>query len=403
MKALVFESAQSPPVYEEVDDPTPKEGEVVVRLKAAALNHRDVFITQGLYPGIQLPAILGSDGCGVVEDGDAGWKGKAVVIDPGEGWGDDEAKQGPDYNILGMPRAGTFAEKVVVPATSLHERPAHLSDEGAAALPLAHLTAWRVMMTRAALKPGDKVLVTGIGGGVALAALQMASALGAKVWVTSSKQDKIDAAVKMGAEGGFLYTEERWGRTVRKTVGDGGVDVVVDGAGGDGFEQCVDALAPGGRIGVYGATCGRWPRLLPPRLFFKQASIVTSTMGSPREFAAMVDFVKKHRIDPVVAKVFPLAEGAEALSYLDSGAQQGKVVLRQGRYRVGEANSAFANGLAAVRVEDRWGYIDKQGRLAIPAVYAWAEPFHHDLARVYSDEALCYIDREGKQIWPRPD
>lgn len=327
MKALVIDTAQSPPVYKDVDDPTPKPGEAVVRLKAAALNHRDVFITQGQYPGIELPAILGSDGCGVVESGDPEWQGKSVVIDPGDGWGDDDTAQGPDYNILGMPRAGTFAEKVAVPIRSLHERPTHLSDAAAAALPLAHVTAWRVMMTRAALKPGETVLVTGIGGGVALAALQLARAHGAKVWVTSSKQDKIDAAVKMGAEGGFLYTEERWGRTVRKTVGDGGVNVVIDGAGGEGFEQCVDAIATGGRIGVYGATCGRWPKLLPPRLFFKQASILTSTMGSPREFAAMVAFVKKHRIEPLVDKAFPLAQGAEALSYLDSGAQQGKVVL----------------------------------------------------------------------------
>jgi NADPH:quinone reductase-like Zn-dependent oxidoreductase len=326
MQALVYEEVQSPLVVKEVDDPTPKPGEVVVSVKAAALNHRDVFITQGLYPGIELPAILGSDGCGVVES-DGAWKGKEVVIDPGDGWGEDEHKNGPDYNILGMPRPGTFAEKVAVPVESLHERPSHLSDAEAAALPLAHLTAWRVVMTRAQLKPEDKVLVTGIGGGVALAVLQIAKAHGARVWVTSSKQDKIDAAVKMGAEGGFLYTEERWGRTARKTMGGGGADVVIDGAGGEGFDQCVDALAPGGRIGVYGSTCGRWPKLLPPRLFFKQASIVTSTMGSPREFVAMVDFVKRHRIKPVVDKTFPLETGAEAFAYLDSGAQQGKVVL----------------------------------------------------------------------------
>jgi zinc-binding alcohol dehydrogenase/oxidoreductase len=328
MKALVLESAQAAPVYKDVDDPTPGDGEVVVQVQAAALNHRDVFISQGLYPGIAVPAILGSDGSGVVEAGDSAWNGKEVVIDPGDQWGESEVVQGPLYNILGMPRPGTFAEKVVVPTRCLRAKPKHLSHEQAAAMPLAHVTAWRALMTRAALQPGERIIVTGIGGGVALAALQFAVAHGAKVWVTSSQQAKIEKAKEMGAEGGFLYTEERWGRTARRAIGDGGADVIIDGAGGDGFEEVVDALAPGGRVGVYGATCGRWPKLLVPKLFFKQASILTSTMGSPREFGAMLAFVDKHGIVPVVDRSFPLAEGRAAFEYLDSGAQQGKVVLR---------------------------------------------------------------------------
>ena len=309
----------------EVEEPTAGPGEVVVEVAAAALNHRDIFITKGLYPGMQLPAVPGSDATGVVVS-PGRFQGKPVVIDPGRGWGDDERAQGPDYDILGMPRRGTFAERVVVPEAALAPRPPHLDEVAAAALPLAHLTAWRAVVTRALVTAGDKVLVTGIGGGVALAALQIAKARGAKVWVTSSDPDKIERARAMGAEGGFLYGEERWGRAVRKALG-GGADVVVDGAGGPGFEEVVDALAPGGRIAVYGATKGRWPELLPPRLFFKQASILTSTMGSPREFAAMVDFVTKEKLVPVVDRSYPLEQGPEAFAHLESGAQMGKVVL----------------------------------------------------------------------------
>jgi zinc-binding alcohol dehydrogenase/oxidoreductase len=327
MKALVLHALNEPPRLVEVDDPTPGAGEAVVRLEAAALNHRDVWIMRGQYAGISFPAICGSDGAGVVEAcDDPSWLGKRVIFDPGLGWGDDIRRQSFGYQILGMPRAGTLAEKVAIPTANLHEIPSHLDATTAAALPLAGVTAWRALTTRAAIAPNDKVIVCGIGGGVALAALQFAVALGAEVWVTSSQPEKIERAVALGARGGFSYAEKGWGKKACQTL-EGGADVIVDGAGGPGFAELIDALALGGRIAVYGATRGKWPELVPPKLFFRQASILTTTMGSPPEFRAMVAFVAKHRINPIVAKTFSLAEGAEAFDYLASGAQQGKVVL----------------------------------------------------------------------------
>jgi NADPH:quinone reductase-like Zn-dependent oxidoreductase len=331
MKALVLKALHDGVHYEDVPDPVPREGEVLVELRAAALNHRDVWITKGKYPGLAFPCIPGSDGCGEVEavgeGGDDSWVGKDVIIDPGLDWGDAESHQSKDFTILGMPRNGTLAEKVVVPIANLREKPAHLSVEQAAALPLAGVTAWRTIMTQARLQPGEKVIVNGIGGGVALIAMQLAVAHGCKVWVTSSKKDKVGRAQQLGAEAGFLYTDEGWGKLARKTLG-GGADVIVDSAGGPGFNELINALASGGRIAVYGATRGSWPEMLPPKLFFKQASIVCSTMGSPREFTAMTDFVARHQIVPAVDRSFSLARGAEAFAHLERGDQMGKVVVR---------------------------------------------------------------------------
>jgi len=333
MKALVIPAVGETPRYDDVDEPKPSPGEALVRVAAAALNHRDVWITKGMYPGISLPCTPGSDGCGVVEavgdGGDESWVGRSVVIDPGLDWGPAESHQGEGFNILGMPRAGTLAEKVTVPIANLRDKPEHLTDEQAAALPLAGVTAWRATMTQARMKSGDKVIINGIGGGVALTAMQLAVALGCKVWVTSSKKDKIGRAQELGAEAGFLYTDERWGKQARKTLG-GGADVIVDSAGGSGFGELIDALAPGGRIAVYGATRGKWPELHPAKLFFKQATIACSTMGSPREFTALCDFVRDEKLVPEIDRSFSLERGAEAFEHLASGAQMGKVVVKPG-------------------------------------------------------------------------
>jgi len=333
MKALVLHAVGETPRYEDVDGPKPGPEEALIDVSAAALNHRDVWITKGMYPGITLPCTPGSDGCGVVsavgEGGDASWVGKRVIIDPSLDWGDAESHQSKAFSILGMPRAGTLAEKVTVPIANLRDKPAHLTDPQAAALPLAGVTAWRALMTQARLQPGDKVIINGIGGGVALTALQLALAHGCKVWVTSSKKDKIGRAQQLGAEAGFLYVDEGWGKQARKTLG-GGADVIVDSAGGPGFGELIDALAPGGRIAVYGATRGKWPELLPAKLFFKQAIIASSTMGSPREFSALCDFVTAKKIVPEVDRSFPLERGAEAFEHLASGTQMGKVVVKVG-------------------------------------------------------------------------
>ena len=193
----------------EIPEPLPASGEAVVSIRAAALNHRDVWIKQGQYAGLKFPLTPGSDGAGVVSSAASGaaggWAGREVVINPSLDWGAHERAQGGLFSILGLPRDGTLAERVSVPLAQLAPKPAHLSWEEAAALPLAGLTAWRALVARADLQEADRVLITGIGGGVALFALQFAVAHGAEVWVTSSSEEKVSRAVELGARGGFIY------------------------------------------------------------------------------------------------------------------------------------------------------------------------------------------------------
>ena len=329
MQALVLSTVDAPPEFQAVWMPSPGPGEVRIKLSAAALNHRDVWIMRGKYPGIKVPIILGSDGCGVVDavgaDVDAPPTGR-VIIDPSLDWGDNPAYQSGKYSILGLPKNGTFAEYVVVPAANVHAAPAHLSDAEAAALPLAGLTAYRALVSRARIKPGESVLITGIGGGVAIKALQIARALGADVWVTSSRQSAIDHAVALGAKGGALYTEEAWSRGLQRQV-PGGFDVIIDSAGGDGFGELIRVVGMGGRVVFYGGTAGKWPKILPQFLFYKQASIMGTTMGSSTEFAALLALVERTQLRPIVSSVRPLAEGAAAFADLEAGKQIGKVVL----------------------------------------------------------------------------
>lgn len=318
----------------EVADPVPAEGEVVVKIAAAALNHRDVWIKLGQYSGLKFPAIPGSDGVGEVvaagggaQGEGAAWLGKRVIVNPSFGWGANTAAQGPEFSILGLPRDGTLAEKIAVPVSQLAEAPAHLSDEEAAALPLAGLTAWRALMTRAALRPGERVLISGVGGGAAGFALQFAVAAGAQVWVTSSSTDKIARAVAMGAKGGFDYARGGWAETATKEAG-GLFDVIVDSAGGAGFETLVDVAAPGGRIAFFGATRGN-PNVLPMRkIFWRQLTLCGTTMGSPADWRAMLDAVARHRIRPVVSEVFAFADAAKAFGLMERGGQFGKIVLK---------------------------------------------------------------------------
>ncbi|MEO6244624.1 MAG: zinc-binding dehydrogenase [Opitutaceae bacterium] len=313
----------------EVRDPQPLAGEVVIALNAAALNHRDVWIKQGKYAGLKWPCRPGSDGAGVVVAFGAAteepWIGRDVVINPSFDWGASEHAQGAIFTILGLPRDGTLAEKIAVPVAQLAAKPAHLSWEEAAALPLAGLTAYRALFARAQLRAGERVLVNGIGGGVALFALQFAVAAGAKVWVTSSSADKIARAVALGAAGGFDYQDAGW--VEQATKASGGFDVIVESAGGEGFEKLLDAAAPGGRIVFFGATRGNPPVLAMRKVFWRQLTLLGTTMGSPADWAAMVDFVARHRIRPVVSEVFPLARAADAFALMERGEQFGKIVV----------------------------------------------------------------------------
>lgn len=332
MKAIILRELGGPDklLLEEVPDPQPGAGEVVVKLHAAALNHRDQWIRHGQYAGIKLPIILGSDGAGIVhsvgEGVDSALLGQEVVINPSLDWGPNEAAQGKSFRILGLPDDGTYAEFIKVPAENVIAKPAHLSFEEAAALPLAALTAYRAVATRAQVKAGETVLVTGVGGGVATFAVQIAKALGARVLVTSGSDEKIERAKELGAAGGANYKTQDWAKEIT-TLSGGGPDVVIDSAGADTLETAVKIVKPAGRIVFFGATNGLAPGLDLRRIFFKQLALLGSTMGSPREFAAVVKLYADQQLKPTVDKVFPLTETPAAHQRMEEAGQFGKIVL----------------------------------------------------------------------------
>jgi len=318
---------------ENVPDPVAGPGEAVVRLKAAALNHRDVWIRSGTGAyagGFKQRVILGSDGAGEVvsvgSGGAASLVGQAVVINPSLDWGEVDLAQGPSFRILGLPDDGTYAQMVRVPVTNIHQKPAGLSFEEAAAIPLAALTAYRAVASRARVQKGETVLVTGIGGGVSTFALQIAAHLGARVLVTSGSDAKLARARELGAAGGANYRTQDWAREIVELSG-GGPDVVIDSVGGETFAKCVEILKPGGRIASFGATTGAVKDFVLRNLFWKQATLLGTTMGSPREFAAMLELFGQGGLRPVVDKTFPLADAAAAHRRMEEAGQFGKIVL----------------------------------------------------------------------------
>jgi zinc-binding alcohol dehydrogenase/oxidoreductase len=304
---------------EQVPEPQPGSGEALVRLDAAALNRRDVFITQGLYPNIALPCILGADGCGELE-------GAPVLLDPLVGWGEDERVWRSDAQFLGVPRDGTFAQYVAVPRDNVHRKPEHLSKEEAAALPLAGVTAFRAIFSRGELRAGETLLVTGIGGGVQTFVLLFAKAIGARVIVTSSSDEKLRRAIELGADAAVNYrSDAQWYKTARKEAG--AIDIVVDSAGGETFARALTIVRPGGRIVTYGGTRGDATIKMFP-VFWNQIDIRGSAMGSPQDFAAMLRFVEERRITPVIDSVYGMDEIVAAAQRLNDAVQFGKIVIR---------------------------------------------------------------------------
>lgn len=332
MKALYLEKADGTESVriEDVPTPTPKAGEVRVAITAASLNHRELWIPRGLYPGMVLPSTLGCDGAGVVDmlgDGVTEARlGDEVVIYPALGWGPNRHAPQKDFGLLGMPYPGTVAEYICVPVDSLAQKPASLSFEEAAAIPLTGLTAWRALMFKGQLKPGETLLISGVGGGVATIGLEFAVAHGANVYVTGENEEVIARGVQMGAKGGLNYNDPDWRKQVGKLTG--GIDVVLDGAPSPSFANYVRAINPGARIVIYGSTAGNDFKVNATDIFLKSASIVGSQVGDPQDFREMLAFVGKHNLRPVLERVFPLVEAREALLFLQNEHKFGKVAVK---------------------------------------------------------------------------
>ena len=316
MKAIRIHEDGGPEVlrYEDAPDPEPGDGDVLVELRAASLNHLDVWIRKGL-PSVSKPLILGADGAGVIAGTD-----KRVVINPG-------IMSDGRTHIIGETRDGTHAELIAVPRDYVHPIPDGLSFEEAAAFPLVFETAYRMLVPRARLEEGEWVLVWGIGGGVATASLSLAKALGAHVVVTSSSDAKLERARELGADAAVNHETEDVVARVKEITG-GGAHVVVDDVGEATWRRTLDAARPEGRIVVCGATTGPNPPAALHRVWWKQLSILGSTMGTPEDFQGAYDLIAAGKARPVVDSVVPLAEARAAHDRLEAGEQLGKIVLR---------------------------------------------------------------------------
>ncbi|SEA65286.1 NADPH:quinone reductase [Arachidicoccus rhizosphaerae] len=333
MKAIVLNGIEAPLTLSEVPVPELEADEALVALRAAGMNKRDWWIYKGQYAGLKFPIILGSDGSGIVQSVGAGlpqsWIGQEVMIYPAAGWGTSEAHQNKDFQILGLPVNGCYAEFVKVKADMLYPKPAYLDFTQAAAFPVAGLTAYRALFVRAGWQKGDKVLISGVGGGAGTFALQYALAAGAEVWVTSGSAEKIQRAVNMGARGGANYKESGWAKALLAEAGS--FDVIIDSALGDGFADLVTLAGWGARIAFFGGTAGNIPPLNGRPIFWKQISVLGTTMGSPRDFEAMLSFIQQHQVKPVIDEVFTLQEAGKAMERMsEAGSKFGKMVLTIG-------------------------------------------------------------------------
>ena len=323
MKAVRIHEDGGPEVlrYEDVEDPAPGSGEVLVRLRAASLNHLDLWIRQGL-PSVPKPRILGADGAGVVaalgEGADTFSEGDRVVLNPGL---DDGAR------ILGEHMDGTHAQLVAVPTEYVHPIPGGLSFEEAAAFPLVFETAYRMLVTKARIEEGEWVLLWGIGSGVALAAFVIAKALGARTLVTSSSTEKLARASELGADATVNHAEDDVAAAVKEATGGRGVDVVVEHVGEATWKTSLQSAAPNARVVVCGATSGPNPPAQLHRIWWKQLAVYGSTMGTREDFEGAYELIARGAAQPIVDRVFPLEQAAAAHEYLEEGRQFGKVVL----------------------------------------------------------------------------
>ena len=310
--------------------PTPGAGEVRVRVLAAALNHLDLFVLKGL-PGVTITPgwVVGADAVGILDGTD-----ELVVVNPGLSDGTcDYCRRGEQslcvrFRLLGEHAPGTIAEYIVVPERNVARIPRDTPIPPAAAFTLTNLTAWRMLVTRAQVRPDEQVLIQGIGGGVALSALQIAKQVGARVWVTSSSDDKLARARELGADETINYRTTDVAREIRARTNKRGVDVVVDSVGEATWQSSLGALGKFGRLVTCGATSGPNVMTDARRLFWNQWTILGSTMGNDAEFAAVTNELREGRLLPPIDSVYDITQGREAFARLQSGAQFGKVVVR---------------------------------------------------------------------------
>ncbi len=341
MKAVVFHEHGGPEVlqYADTETPVPGYGEVRVAIRAAALNQLDIFVRKG-WPGIKLeyPHIPGADGAGVVsavgEGVDGLASGDRVVINGTLSCGRCESCLAGQDNlcvhgggILGEHRRGTFAEGIVLPERNLLRLPDHVSFEEAAAASLVFLTAWHSLITRGNLRPGETVLIVGAGGGVNTASIQVAKLAGATVFVVGSTDEKLARATALGADVTINRSQEDWGRAVFTLTGKRGVDVVVDNVGAPTWPASLRALARGGRMLVVGGTGGYKAETPVNYIFGKHLSIIGSTMAPQSDFHAVMQLIFEGKLRPVIGRVMPLQEAAEAQRILEGGDISGKLVL----------------------------------------------------------------------------
>jgi zinc-binding alcohol dehydrogenase/oxidoreductase len=333
MKAIILREPGGPEQLR-LDDmplPVPEWNQVLIRLKAAALNRRDLLVRSREQYRAAMPFIPGSDGAGVVIAVGSGVAhscvGDQVVVYPALNWGTLESAPAADFRILGGPDNGTYAEYICISAENVFPMPGALSFEEAAAFPLACLTAWRALLTKARVQPGEWVLIHGAGSGVGSFAIQIAKLAGARVAVTSHSDEKLSRARLLGAEIGINYSRYEWDVEIKRLLNDRGVDVVVDSVGLATFSRSLDALKPGGRLVTFGTTSGALTELDIRKLYHKQLTLLGTTMGSPQEFTQLLRVINAGQIRPVVDRVFPLGEAGQAQQYMDQQEQFGKIVL----------------------------------------------------------------------------
>jgi NADPH:quinone reductase-like Zn-dependent oxidoreductase len=313
--------------------------EAIVKLSAAALNHIDIWNRLGLTGvRITMPHILGADGAGVVVDVTQGVEhvrvGDRVCLYPATGCGQCEfCRTDRDFmcirlRVLGERLAGTYAQYVKLPARNCFPIPTGYSFEEAAAFPLVFITLWRMLITNARLEPGETILILGIGGGVASASLQVAKKIGARVIVTSRRNEKLERAQDLGADYGINHASEDFVQEVQSVTADRGVDVVLDSIGGEFWRKSLAALARGGRLVTCGATAGAAPIDDIAAISSKELKIYGSTLGSREEFRQVINFLNSAKIKPVIDSIFPLENTADAQLHLENARQFGKIVLR---------------------------------------------------------------------------